>query len=580
MEAAAFAPDFELSRVRVRLICAEERVEWDTLIRTHHYLGLTAMVGRSLRYVAEIDGRWLALLGWASPALKCASRDHWIGWSPTLQWQRLALIANNSRFLILPGVRVKNLASRILGLNLARLSQDWLGVHGHRLLLAETFIDPSRFVGTCYRAANWIDLGSTRGFAKSNATYTRHGTPKRIWVFPLHPQAPSILSAAAPHPQLPRLEVKMMTLSDTDAHALFARLGTLEDPRARRGRRHHQRSLLATILCAVVSGAQGSTAISEWVKRLPTAMLRRLRCRRAADASYERPSEPTIRRMLMAVDIEQLERQLGGWLQTQGVINEPVALDGKILRGTRAKGQARAMVSAFGHHSHVVLNQVEVADKASELKAVKPLLDPIPLAGRVVTADALHTQVETARYLVEDQQAHYLFTVKDNQPTLKADIASLHMEAAPPEHVTLDKAHGRVEIRRIWTSERLNDYLEFPHAAQVACVEREVFEISRNKTRLERVYLISSQTRAQASAEQLLALNRGHWGIENKLHYVRDVAYDEDRCRARKGNTPRTLACLRNFAISLLRWLHVPNIKAALRDLAANVRKIFTMLRL
>ena len=101
-----------------------------------------------------------------------------------------------------------------------------------------------------------------------------------------------------------------------------------------------------------------------------------------------------------------------------------------------------------------------------------------------------------------------------------------------------------MEIRRIWTSERLNDYLEFPHANQVACVEREVFEISSNKTRLERVYLISSQTRAQASAEQLLALNRGHWGIENTLHYVREVAYDEDRCRARKGNTPRTHAGL------------------------------------
>lgn len=432
MEAAAPAPDFELSRVRVRPICAEERVEWDALMRAHHYLGLTAMVGRSLRYVAEIDGRWLALLGWASPALKCASRDAWIGWAPTLQWQRLALIANNSRFLILPGVRVKNLASRILGLNLARLSEDWRATHGHRLLLGETFIDPSRFAGTCYRAANWIELGRTRGFAKSNDTYVEHGSAKRIWVYPLHPQAPRILSSALAHPELPRLEVKMMTLRDADARALFARLQAMDDPRARRGRRHHQRSLLAIILCAVISGAQGSTAIGEWVKRLPVAMLRRLRCRRGADGSYERPSEATIRRMLNAIDIEQLERQLGDWLQTQGVLNEPVALDGKTLRGSREKGRARELVSAFGHHSHVVMNQVEVADRASERGAIEPLLDPIPLAGRVVTADALHTQVETARYLVEDKQAHYLFTVKDNQPTLKADIASLHMEASPP----------------------------------------------------------------------------------------------------------------------------------------------------
>ncbi len=102
------------------------------------------------------------------------------------------------------------------------------------------------------------------------------------------------------------------------------------------------------------------------------------------------------------------------------------------MRGSRDQGRARQLVAAFGHNSSVVLNQVEVADKASELKAVKPLLDPLPLAGRVVTADALHTQIETARYLVEEKKAHYLYTVKDNQPTLKADIASLGMEASPP----------------------------------------------------------------------------------------------------------------------------------------------------
>ena len=324
------------------------------------------------------------------------------------------------------------LASRILGLNLARLSADWQVAHGHGLLLAETFIDPGRFAGTCYRAANWIELGHTRGFAKSNQTYIEHGTVKRIWVFRLHRQAQRILSQALPHPQLPRLEIKTMTITEADAAALFSRLDQMEDPRARRGRRHTQRSLLAIILCAVISGAQGSNAISEWVNRLTPLMLRRLRCRRAADGSYDPPSEPTIRRLLAAVNIEQLERQLGDWLQTQAVSDEPVALDGKTLRGSHHQGRARQLVAAFGHHSNVVMNQVEVADKASEIKAVKPLLDALPLAGRVVTADALHTQVETARYLVEDKKAHYLFTVKDNQPTLKADIASLQMEALPP----------------------------------------------------------------------------------------------------------------------------------------------------
>ena len=410
--AAPTAP-VEIKRVRIRLINTDERAQWDALMRTHHYLGFVALVGRSLRYIAEIDGHWLALLGWASPALKVASRDDWIGWSPTLQWQRLALIANNSRFLILPGERVKNLASRILGLNLARLSQDWQRVHGHPLILAETFVDPARFTGTCYRAANWVELGHTRGFSKSNDTYTPHGQQKRVWVYPLHPQAQRILSAAVAHPALPRLEVKMMVLSDTDAQALFARLQAIDDPRCKRGLRHQKRSLLAIILCAVISGAQGSTAISQWVARLSVAMLRRLRCRRAAGGSYERPSEATIRRMLKVIDIEHLERQLGSWLQTQGESGEPIALDGKVLRGTRSIGSTKdtlQLVSAFGHHSAMVMNQVAVPDKASEMKAVKPLLDAMELTGRVVTADALHTQTETARYLVEDKKAHYLFT--------------------------------------------------------------------------------------------------------------------------------------------------------------------------
>ncbi len=137
-----------------------------------------------------------------------------------------------------------------------------------------------------------------------------------------------------------------------------------------------------------------------------------------------------------------------------------------------------------------------------------------------------------------------------------------------------------METRRIWTSEKLDGYLTFPYATQVACVEREIFHVSQNKTTVERVYLISSQSHAQANPEQLLALNRGHWGIENRLHHVRDMAYDEDRCRSRKGNAPRALACLRNFAISLLRLHNVTNIKAALRALAAQAGKVLEMLHL
>ena len=108
---------WKLSAVRVRLIEPGELARWEALMRAHHYLGLTAMVGKSLRYVGEVEGQWLALLGWASAALKCAARDAWIGWSPALQWQRIGLLANNTRFLLLPGPRVPNLASKLLAVH-------------------------------------------------------------------------------------------------------------------------------------------------------------------------------------------------------------------------------------------------------------------------------------------------------------------------------------------------------------------------------------------------------------------------------------------------------------------------------
>jgi hypothetical protein len=145
--------------------------------------------------LATRGGDWVALLGWGSAALKCGPRDSWIGWERSLQWRRLHLIANNVRFLILPGWHQPNLASHLLALNLKRLSRDWELYFGHPILVAETFVDRARFRGTCYRAAGWQVLGQTRGFAKRNRRYWRHGQPKLVLVRPLVAEAVSRLVA-------------------------------------------------------------------------------------------------------------------------------------------------------------------------------------------------------------------------------------------------------------------------------------------------------------------------------------------------------------------------------------------------
>src|SRR3989304_1644864 len=146
-------PDLRvLQSLEVRPIKREERAQWDKLVRHHHYLGLRSLIGETIRYVAIYREQWLSLIGWSAAALKCKVRDQWIGWPSFLKTKHLAFVANNSRFLILPSIRIPNLASRVLALNLNRLSDDWQTLYGHPLDPLETFGDPRRFKGTCYKA--------------------------------------------------------------------------------------------------------------------------------------------------------------------------------------------------------------------------------------------------------------------------------------------------------------------------------------------------------------------------------------------------------------------------------------------
>jgi hypothetical protein len=351
-----------------------------------------------------------------------------------LHYQRLHLLANNARFLILPAAgRVPNLASRVLALNLRRLSGDWQRIHGHPLLLAETFVDLARFTGACYRAANWQALGTTRGFARRNGRYAAHGEPKQALVYPLHPRARALLCT----PVLPApwsTAMQSVSLTGAQMQDLQQRLRALPDGRGLRGQRHRQATVLTIASAAVLAGSRGYTAIAEWAAHLTQAQLKRLRARyNPRTARFEPPSEPTVRRVLQTVDVDAVDAALGDWLLGVADAHDAVAVDGKALRGAvRADGTQVHLLSAFLQGQGVTVAQREIPAKTNEIPEIEPLLAPLELTGRVVSADALHTQRETARFLVEDKKAHYLFTVKENQPTLYADLSALTEAHFPP----------------------------------------------------------------------------------------------------------------------------------------------------
>ena len=260
-----------------------------------------------------------------------------------------------------------------------------------------------------------------------------------------------------------------------------------------------------------------------------------------------------------------------------------VAVDGKTLRGSGvADGPGRHLLAALEHARGVVLGQVDVEAKTNEIPMFATLLDRIDLAGAVVTADAMHAQRGHAEYLAAQRGAHYLITVKRNQPTLHAQLTALPWHQVPVADDARERGHGRAGRRTVKVT-AVAAGLAFPHAAQAIQIVRRRRPLSGKNTRkwsTETVYAITSLTAAQASPAELAAIVRGHWLIEDRLHWIRDVVYDEDRSQVRTGNGPRVMASLRNLAISILRLTGETNIAAALRHHARRpCRPIQTIMR-
>jgi hypothetical protein len=458
-----------LEEVAVRLIEDSERGCFDEELATKHYLKNANAVGRVLRYVAEYRGQWVALVVFSSPAFHIKLRDQWLHWSPHQVKERRHLIAQNARFLVLaaPG-QWPNLASRVLRLACERLPQDWQEHFGYPVQVVETFVDPLRFRGTCYKAAGWQQLGPTQGFERDWQDFytdTRH--PKQLWVRPLGAGALEQVRAA----ELPPALADPQGPLPPACPVATAQLGSLwecfrkqmTDPRKPKGVRHKLAGFLTLVALAVAAGCKGPHAIAQFAQSLNHAQRGRLRCRPrpSRPRQYDVPSERTFRRLLKKVDSQSLKDVLVDWMEAQDSAPlQVVHVDGKVVKNAQpasarslAQREAEAacaepcevpaelqkpkadkalMLVNFQTTEQRLVDQVAVPRDTNEEAAVAAHWPKMDLAGVCVTADAAHTIKANCRQLTQGNGAEFFLFLKANQPLALAKAEQLLPGALPP----------------------------------------------------------------------------------------------------------------------------------------------------
>jgi predicted transposase YbfD/YdcC len=352
-------------------------------------------------------------------------------------------------------------------------------------------------------------------------------------------------------------------MTKTPLELIRVHFASLPDPRVERTQRHDLSNILTIALCAAIGGADS------WVQVEEFGRAKRHFFDSFLDLSHGIPSHDTFNRVFEAMDPVALERCLLNWTMalSQDLAGEVVAIDGKALRRSldrRAGQNPLHLVSAWASETGLVLGQVATPDKSNEITAIPQLVEMLDLKGATVTIDAMGCQKDIAGKIIQ-KQADYVLAVKDNQLKLHQDVQRILAEAQTPGdrvgcryYETTEKEHGRIEVRKVWctcTQGRLwqgQQDQDWPGLNSVALVEAQ--RTVDGRTSIERRYYISSRSGTQEHAAKHLGhIIRAHWAIENRLHWVLDMAFDEDRCRVRRGHGPRNLAVLRKIALNLLR---------------------------
>jgi hypothetical protein len=413
------------------------------LLEEEHYLGVARPVGRTLFQAVHHRGRWVALLMWGPAALKLTDRDADIGWTDRQRAERIGLVVQNRRFLVLAKTRMPNLASRALALAVNALPAAWEQAHGYRPLLAETFTDIEAFEGTCYKAAAWQPCGITKGFTREHRAdyYFRNNRPKKLWLRVLHRNAGPMLCGIEMPPQY----AAGLNL-DTPERALPLRAKQLEslrdvlrevpDPRAR-NRKFPCSSLLLLVAMGLLAGRKSLASIQRYGQFLTQKQRSTLGWPSNRAGSFRpAPSYAALYNLLCKIDPHGFAAALNGWLSAaHGTLPRGLAIDGKYVRNL-------VLTLCLSEHESGAPAAIAIAEpapvseeskKEGELTCARRLYASTPLHGATVTGDALNCEAQSITLVVQNG-GDALFQLKENQPNaLKhaMEVAAKHSPLLP-----------------------------------------------------------------------------------------------------------------------------------------------------
>jgi hypothetical protein len=421
-----------LEHGHIRLLRSPEDIaRCDQTIIQHHYLHDVTLVGEHLRYAFVYKGKWLAVATWSSAAFHIKDRDQFIGWSAEQCCRRRALLANNSRLVVMPDCQYPNLISRFMKLMLERLSPDWQARWGHPLALVETFVDPRFYQGTAYKVSGWCHLGKSAGWKRdADDFYEKNDAPKQIWVRQLFKKACVQLRA----PQLPPEWALVEQAVPVRCHAKVQQIRSLREsvqeevPEFRRAQAlaYPLPGLICLMVMATAQGVvRGPQDLANYADSLSKPQLRALRFRADPHTRQPRcPKKTTFTRLLHQVDDDLVERVLLRWQdQILGPRQDRIV----IFDGKKVRHGAVEIVNAVDSQGRF-LGSVVTQSKSNEIPAARQLLRGQDLLGKILVADAMHTQDETGQQILFEGGGDYLLTVKGNQSTLETNLEKLFVK--------------------------------------------------------------------------------------------------------------------------------------------------------